>query len=196
MADFWLTQREQLLNRGLEVWKPVDRRGQRLLPRRRHDAAARDRSARRRDARDVRPARGQARRARRRTAGRSESSTSCRSRSAMEMLLTGESIDAETRAAVGARQPRRPGRRAAGHRAGTTPARSPRTRRSPSRRQRSSPTARATSISRPGFAWSRRWPGFSAPATMRARGRRRSRRSAHRTSTARRHVSDCRAGGS
>ena len=58
---FWQTQDEQILNRGLEVWKPVHCRRQRLLPRRRHDSPPRHRPPCCRRPRPVRPLRGQAR---------------------------------------------------------------------------------------------------------------------------------------
>ena len=92
----WLTQRDQLLNRGLEVWKPVDRRGQRLLPRRRHDAAAGHRHPRRRRRnatfnlaevkRGVIPGNG----------GTQRVLDQLPYAIAMEMLLTGDGIDAAT----------------------------------------------------------------------------------------------------
>ena len=81
LGELWLTQREQLLNRGLEVWKPMIAAvngyclggGMTLLLATDLRVAG--------DARHVRPARGQARHRCRPTAARSGSSTSCRSRS-------------------------------------------------------------------------------------------------------------------
>ena len=150
-SDVWLTQKDQLLNRGLEVWKPIIAAvngfcvggGMTML-----------------FATDIRVASEHA------TFGLSEVKRGIIAGNGgtqrtlqqlpwcigMEMLLTGDPIDAQTAAALG---PDQQGRAAQGPddspRASMPPA-SPPTRRSRCRPQRSSPSARATPTSTPACA--------------------------------------------
>ena len=109
LGEFWLTQREQLLNRGLEVWTPVIAAVNGLLPRRRDDAAARNRPPGRRGPRHVRSARRSSEACCRQTAGPSGSSISCRSRSGWRCCSPG-SRSTPSRRSAGAGQSRRAGR--------------------------------------------------------------------------------------
>ena len=100
-TQMWLTQQRpaaQPRPGGLEAG---DRRGQRLLPRRRHDAAAGHRHPRRRRARDLRRWPRSSAASSPATAARSACSRQLPHAIAMEMLLTGEPIDAETAARWG-----------------------------------------------------------------------------------------------
>ena len=58
--EFWQTQDEQILNRGLEVWKPVIAAVNGLLPGRGNDPSSGHRPPHRRRARQIRTLRGEA----------------------------------------------------------------------------------------------------------------------------------------
>ena len=131
-----------------------DRGGQRLLPRRRHDAAARHRHPRRRRARDLQPRGGQARhhRRQRRHAARPRQLPYA---IGMEMLLTGDSIDAQTALRWGLINKVVPAEKLMDTARDYARRRSPRTRRSPCRPRRSWRCARARWTAPPACASSR-----------------------------------------
>ena len=100
----------------------------------------------------------------------------------MELLLTADTIDAETAARWGLDQPHCPARRPDGDRNGLCAHASLRTRRLPSRPPRSWRCAAATWTSIRACGWSRSRTGFCGPPKISAKARRHSPRSASRIS--------------
>ena len=190
LNEFWLTQRGQLLNRGLEVWTPVIAAinghclggGMTLmLATDIRVAAEHARFGLPEVKRGVLPANG----------GTQRILDQLPFAIGMEMLLTGEPVDADTALRWGLVNRVVPARGAARYRVRRTPGRSRRTRHSPSGRRRSSRIAHGISTSPPGCGSSRRSRGSSARATMRAREHVRSVRSARPISAARSRVRSC-----
>ena len=183
LGEFWLTQRGQLLNRGLEVWTPVIAAvngyclggGMTLLLATDIRVAATHATFGLPEVkRGVLPANG----------GTQRILDQLPFAIGMEMLLTGEPIDADTALRWGLVNRVVPAGELLDAALDVRASGSPATRRWPCGRRRSWRTARVISTSRRDCGSSRRSRGSFAKATTRARAQKRSPRSARRTSAA------------
>ena len=166
--------------RGVEAGR---RGGQRLLPGRRHDAAARHRPAHRRGARDVLASRKSSAACFRPTAARSASRSSCRTRSRWSCSCSATASTRRRRCAGASSIAWCKPRELMDDRARIRARASRATRRSPCRRPRSSRCAAATWISRTGLRMEQIMLRVLQAVRGRAgRHRRRSRKSARRRS--------------